>query len=259
MQDLQFEESRQIWLDTKAVADQTVEKLNDLIDKYEKPHQIQEVSGELHVNTETSLEITNFISLKTYFDNLSTEISNAIKDNSHKPLSEIKIANFPEFPKNLDIKNASAIYTPIINAIKDVNVQPVVNVAKQDVKFPTNPKDAIAVRLSDGKRFYTALAAVTSAVQSIPTVRSATTEVNVVAVANPDGTAINDDIDYSTRLDDTSTVNTIYIGKAPVGSSESSAVWQIAKLDTSSGLKKTWSGNAGFTQVWTDRTSLTYS
>ncbi len=63
----------------------------------------------------------------------------------------------------------------------------------------------------------------------------------------------------ATRLDDTSTATTTYIGKAPVGSLVSSAVWQIAKLDTSSGLIKTWSGNAGFTQVWADRTSLTYS
>ncbi len=63
----------------------------------------------------------------------------------------------------------------------------------------------------------------------------------------------------ATRLDDTTTVNVIYIGKAPVGSSESSAVWQIAKLDTSSGLTKTWAGNANFTQIWGDRASLTYN
>lgn len=61
------------------------------------------------------------------------------------------------------------------------------------------------------------------------------------------------------RLDDTSTANTIYIGKAPVGSATSASVWQIAKLDTSSGLVKTWAGSAGFTQVWDNRTSLTYN
>ncbi len=63
----------------------------------------------------------------------------------------------------------------------------------------------------------------------------------------------------ATRLDDTSTANTVYIGKAPVNATNSTAVWQIAKLDTSSGLSKTWAGSAGFTQVWDDRTILTYS
>lgn len=64
-------------------------------------------------------------------------------------------------------------------------------------------------------------------------------------------------VTLASRLDDIADP-IVYIGKAPVGSSESSAVWQIAKLDTSSGLTKTWAGNAGFTQVWDDRTSLTY-
>lgn len=63
---------------------------------------------------------------------------------------------------------------------------------------------------------------------------------------------------YATRIDDT-TPNTIYIGKASVGASSSDSVWQIAKLDTSSGLIKTWAGSAGFTQVWDNRTLLTYN
>lgn len=51
----------------------------------------------------------------------------------------------------------------------------------------------------------------------------------------------------------------LYIGKAQVGSDEADAVWQIAKLDTSSGLVKTWAGTAGFDQVWSNRASLTYN
>ena len=61
----------------------------------------------------------------------------------------------------------------------------------------------------------------------------------------------------ATRIDDSSDP-TIYIGKAPVTSATSSAVWQIAKLDTSSGLIKTWAGSAGFTQIWDNRAGLTY-
>lgn len=62
------------------------------------------------------------------------------------------------------------------------------------------------------------------------------------------------------RLDDTTTADVTYIGKAVVGSAEGSAVWQIAKLDTSSGLVKTWAdGSASFDNIWSDRASLTYS
>ena len=68
-----------------------------------------------------------------------------------------------------------------------------------------------------------------------------------------------DGVVYATRLDDATTANVIYVGKAAVGSVGSDAVWQIAKLDISSGLVKTWAGNAGFTQVWDDRASLSYA
>ena len=66
------------------------------------------------------------------------------------------------------------------------------------------------------------------------------------------------DTALATRIDDT-TPGTVYIGKAPVDSAISAAVWQIAKLDASSGLSKTWAGSAGFTQIWDDRASLTYN
>lgn len=90
---------------------------------------------------------------------------------------------------------------------------------------------------------------------SFPAVNSA----GIVQPLTVDENGVLETVDaiFATRLDDTATP-ILYIGKAPVGSSESSAVWQIAKLDTSSGLIKTWAGNAGFTQVWSDRGSLTY-
>jgi hypothetical protein len=64
------------------------------------------------------------------------------------------------------------------------------------------------------------------------------------------------DTPLTTKLDD-SADPVIYIGKAQSGSDIDDPVWQIAKLDTSSGLSKTWAGT-GFDQIWTDRTTLTY-
>jgi hypothetical protein len=83
---------------------------------------------------------------------------------------------------------------------------------------------------------------------------------NIGAVDNGDGThAIKTgESPLALRIDDTNDP-ILYVGKASPGSDDSLAVWQIAKLDTSSGLDRTWAGNAGFTQVWSDRESLTYN
>lgn len=65
--------------------------------------------------------------------------------------------------------------------------------------------------------------------------------------------------ELATRIDDTTTPDTTYIGKAPIGSLDADPVWQIASLDTSSGLIKTWAdGDASFNNVWEDRASLSY-
>jgi hypothetical protein len=55
--------------------------------------------------------------------------------------------------------------------------------------------------------------------------------------------------------------NTIYIGKAAVGSSGASAVWQIKKIVTSGVITTELiaNGSDAFNQVWNNRTSLSYS
>lgn len=64
-----------------------------------------------------------------------------------------------------------------------------------------------------------------------------------------------------TKIDNTTTANVIYIGKAAPGSTGSQNVWQIKKLDTSTlALDKTWAdGNANYDNVWNNRASLSYS
>lgn len=81
-------------------------------------------------------------------------------------------------------------------------------------------------------------------------------------VTNPDGSGIgNVEPTLAVRIDDVTTADTTYIGKASIGSTPSLPVWQIAKLDTSSGLVKTWAvGSASYSNVWDDRaTTITYT
>ena len=61
-------------------------------------------------------------------------------------------------------------------------------------------------------------------------------------------------------VDTTTTANTIYIGKAGVGTATSAAGWQVKKIDTTNGAAITWgSGSTGFNQVWDNRAGLSYS
>jgi hypothetical protein len=72
--------------------------------------------------------------------------------------------------------------------------------------------------------------------------------------------AADSDRALAVRIDDATTANITYIGKATIGSATSSAVWQIQRLDESSGLVKTWAdSNASFDNVWDDRASLSYA
>jgi hypothetical protein len=60
---------------------------------------------------------------------------------------------------------------------------------------------------------------------------------------------------------DSGDTNIKYIGKALIGSATSAAVWQIQRLDTTSGeLVKTWcDGDASFNNVYDNREALSYA
>jgi hypothetical protein len=51
-----------------------------------------------------------------------------------------------------------------------------------------------------------------------------------------------------------------YLGKAPFGSADDAAVWQIRRIDLTTGVvMKAADGNANFDNIWDDRASLTYT
>lgn len=63
----------------------------------------------------------------------------------------------------------------------------------------------------------------------------------------------------SIRLDETSTINTVYVGYAVISSITSDPVWKIKKIDTTSGADITWAdGNNNYDNIWDNRTILTY-
>ena len=66
--------------------------------------------------------------------------------------------------------------------------------------------------------------------------------------------------DETTRLDSVSS-SVSYVGKAPVGSLESSTSWKISKITVvDNDIEILWAGGlASYTNAWTDRLSLIYS
>lgn len=75
----------------------------------------------------------------------------------------------------------------------------------------------------------------------------------VRATLNPDGSIPISSPTYKLLLDDTSTANVTYVGKAAIGSATSASVWQIQKIDETSGMVITWGGTGAFDQEWDER------
>ena len=54
--------------------------------------------------------------------------------------------------------------------------------------------------------------------------------------------------------------NTAYLGLAAIDSLSSAPVWQIKKLDYTTGVSVKWAdGNSNFDNVWDDRATITYT
>ncbi len=66
---------------------------------------------------------------------------------------------------------------------------------------------------------------------------------------------------YTTRIEeDSGDANITYIGNAVIGSAEASAVWQIKRLDATTGLIKLWrDGNDSYDNAWSTREAGSYS
>lgn len=62
------------------------------------------------------------------------------------------------------------------------------------------------------------------------------------------------------RVDETSTPNVTYLGEARVGTGEGEARWKIQKIDETTNVTITFAdGDEKYDNIWTDRTSITYS
>ncbi len=82
-----------------------------------------------------------------------------------------------------------------------------------------------------------------------------------VFIMDTSGNVVNLDQDLALNVQTDSVDSNIqYIGKAAIGSATSAAVWQIARIDSTTGQIMTWAGGSdSFTNIFDNRESLSYS
>jgi hypothetical protein len=78
-------------------------------------------------------------------------------------------------------------------------------------------------------------------------------------------TILEDDLNLSTRFDETASGVVLYLGEADPGTTEAASLWRIQQITflnqpSEDDLQILWAdGDNGFNNVWDDRLGLSYS
>lgn len=230
--------------------------------------------------------------LKTHKNTDLSEVSTLLKKilaEQSKPAKEIKFPEQKDTVKVSNLEEISVDNSDVVKAIKGIKLN--VESPKVDVKAPI-----INVE-TDLKPVQTALLDVLSAIKDIKIpetpktdlskVEKNTTEANKLlqkivdkrsggggggsgaAFINPAGNLVHPTLDtfgsvptfsnpFAMKITVAGTVT--YIAKALPGTAQSSPVWQVQKVDETTGTVITWcDGNSLFDNIATDLTALTYS
>jgi len=190
------------------------------------------------VNTEKEVAVNNIGEFAEAVKGLSDGLAQAIKDNAHKPLSEVTIKNLKDaHQKEIKVSNLNELKAFINQIAKAIaENQPIVNLEKQDIRFPRSASQAIPVRLSDGKSFYNAIAsAVSGAVAMFKNsdgrgVQVQLTDNGAVPVDIQDAeVTINGDVTISEEVEIKNDANN------PVPVSDTDGTAKLANIETNTG------------------------
>jgi len=170
---------------------------------------------------------------------------------TNKTLKEIAKKEYPEFPKFPEFPSFSDIFQKALSPIKDVLEKILAKPEKENPPFEFDEFGRVKVNV-DRAGGGGGNPSVMLETKNGEILNPATEEKQDVLIGN-----------YAILLDDISTSGVTYVGKAIIGSSQASAVWQIRKLDesgTPTTLSITWAdGNSNFDNVWSDRLTESYS
>jgi len=188
--------------------------------------------------------------------------------------SEISVSNLPEvqkvevlnFPKqDAPIVNIEAPKAPIVNVeapIVEINNKEVVAELKNITEILSQEEGIEKTEIVDAK------GEIVDFQKLFNSLSERISNIRIMGGGGSFPTQSQNDLsslaaNYSSRVDTISTSGILYVGSASVGSSESSSVWQISKVDTTgtpTDIKVTWAnGNTSFNNAWVDRLTITYS
>lgn len=172
-----------------------------------------------------------------------------------KLVAEAPIVNVPETQVNVEAPNLKPLETSISSGSKDVvkavkgikipelNTDPVEKLLKKTNKLLEELPELMP---TGGGGSGSSWVATNSAGVPVPIQLDSNGSIPVATVT----------LTYKTLLDDYTTTNVTYVGKAVSGSATSSAVWQIQKIDETTGMVITWGGTGAFDQVWDNRATI---
>lgn len=156
--ELYHEEQRQKLIDLGDAIDALKGVLSTTLSvNVENPVEKVAVEGELTVNTEKAVEITNIAEFTKGVDALSKAVVEAIKESRVTPPDVITVKNIGDAKADtVKVNNIVEFSNGVIKALEPIiaeiaKIEPTVVVEQKELTLPTNPKNPIAVRLSDGK------------------------------------------------------------------------------------------------------------
>lgn len=195
------------------------------------------VSGKVEVNTEKEVSITNMDEFVTGLDKLAQNLELTLKKLT--PTDTVTVKNIQDaIAKELRVSNLGDLKDDL-QAIKQaiIDNQAIVNVTEKALSWPQLAKDAIPVRLSDGKQFYKAVMSAIAAGGGGGGVSSTTATASYTYI----------------QKDTTSDATYKYYGYMDKNNG-----WYIKRIHKTTNLALFAKSDINYTENWNSRTSLTY-
>lgn len=155
-EELYLEEQQQILLDTQKAIGELLPALEKVASAIEPPKDEVAIKGNVTIaNQPEAIAVTNLEAITDALNNLGDKLHTSIEKNAHKPPEAVTVKNQVDSVTVKNLTSTNKLLTELKKAIDGLDLN--VTVEKQDIKFPTAAKDALPVRLSDGKSFYKAV------------------------------------------------------------------------------------------------------